>query len=189
MSWLKTKFVSSAASTPRLIEAAQYGDQNAYDELLHRSYQPVKRYCTSMVSYEHAEDLAQETFLRALKSKISSEKIESVEGFMIHIAKYVCLDFLKLKAKTAELHKNLGFQRSSSIEYIQTDFEADRECERIISHLSESLKEAFLLTQLMSFSYEECAEILNIPIGTVRSRVSRAKEVLQTKIIAQKKSS
>lgn len=142
-----------------------------------------------MVSYEHAEDLAQETFLRALKSKISSENIESVEGFMIHIAKFVCIDFLKQKAKTTRMNRDFGFQRVQLEDYLNSDIESDFECELILSHLSENLRETFLITQMLAFTYEECSEILNVPIGTIRSRVSRAKDILRNSILAQKKSS
>lgn len=170
-----------------LIEAAQYGDQFAYEELLKRSYIPVKKYCSAMVSFEHADDLAQETFLRALKSKTSSENIESVEAFMIHIAKFVCCDFIKEKAKVRKINNRI--RETSNLEFDTVDIdlieiEADEECEQILSLISENLREAFVLTQILSFSYEECSEMLQVPIGTIRSRVSRAKDSLRATLTA-----
>jgi len=167
-----------------LVEAAKYGDEDAYNELLNRCYKPVKKYCAAMASKDHAEDLAQECFLKALKSKIPSENIESVEAFMIHIAKYVCIDFLNKKAKTYNI--------KSESEFVSQDIysiEFDDECQQLLNLLNEKLREAFVITQIIDFSYEECSEILNVPIGTVRSRVSRAKDILRNSILAQKKSS
>ena len=168
-------------STPRLVEAARFGDQNAYEELLGRCYLPVKRYCAAIVSQDYADDLTQEVFLRALKSKIDRTSVKSIEGFMIHIAKFVCADFIKSKSKTLELKMIV---KHNLVEPSFYEIESEDECSRILSHLSKDLKESFLLTQLLSFSYEECAEILNIPIGTVRSRVSRAKDSLRSSLSA-----
>lgn len=192
MPWKYSKSRVHIETTPMLIEAAKYGDQLAYEELMRRCYEPVKRYCAAMVSSNHADDLTQECFLRALKSKITSDKIESVEGFMIHIAKFVCLDFIRNKTKLSKINSLVAFHEdeittSSTIDV--SEIESDEVCQQIIARLSENLKEAFLLTQVLDFSYEECSEILNIPIGTVRSRVSRAKEHLRAVLQKQKKSS
>lgn len=172
------------ASLPSLIEAAKFGDQIAYNELLKRCYNPVRRYCAAMVSNHYSEDLAQECFLKALKSKIPQENIESVEGFMIHIAKFVCLDFINAKSKISNIEPTTHLAI-----YDSYDFEHDDQCDKLMGELNETLKEAFLITQILDFSYEECSEILNIPVGTVRSRVSRAKDILRNIIDAQKKSS
>ena len=192
MGYTFKKYKTETCSAPILIEAAKYGDSLAYDELLMRCYLPVKRYCSSVVSNELSDDLAQETFLRVLKTKVKHESIMSVEGFMIHIAKYVCIDHLREKAKLKSINKNIcsdlpNHQNITEIDLIREESVA--EYETLLSCLNLNLREAFLLTRILFFSYEECAKILDIPIGTVRSRVSRARQILRSEFMAQKKSS
>ena len=173
--WKFSPMRAKSAELPQIIEAARYGDSTAYDELLSRCYQPVLRYCRSMGNISDAEDLAQETFLRALKSKPFNSEVKNVEAFMIHIARFVCADFIRELNKTRKLDSKI---RSHRID-LEEESEIDFEHEEILSALGEEMKEAFILTQLLGFSYDECAAIAEVPIGTVRSRVARARKTLQ----------
>ena len=162
---------------PILIEAARYGDSNAYEELLTRSYQSVYKYCCTMGSIDDALDLTQETYVRALKQKNIACDIKSVEGFLIHIARYVCCDYVRERVKTRSLTEKCMKQPQNDL-FDDYDFIDDEICEESLVNISSDHREAFVLTQILKFPYEESALILNIPVGTIRSRVSRARETL-----------
>ena len=119
-----------------------------------------------------ADDLVQETFSRALKNTKSWVEATSVEAFMIHIAKCVCADYIRSVEKDRKVTTlaRINRQDHQDVDYTVLD----------ITHcLSSDQREAFLLTQFLGFSYEECAAIMGTAVGTVRSRVSRARAQLQ----------
>ncbi|MFN8015848.1 MAG: RNA polymerase sigma factor [Acidimicrobiia bacterium] len=167
----------SNASLPVLIEAAKYGDEVAYEELISRTYRSVKLYCSSMASPIEANDLAQEVYLRALKSKTPILHTNNIEAFMISIAKCVCADYLSAKKKSIKLTAKLSNERSNdSYEFYENGID--------LSHLNDEQREVLLLISILGFSYQEASDILNIPIGTIRSRFSRAKETAKQNLEA-----
>lgn len=180
MKWERSRRLNTCVALPQIIEAARYGDNTAYEEMVDRCYSPVLRYCKLMGSRSDAEDLTQETFLRALKSKSNFADINSLEAFMIHIAKYVCIDYVRQVSKTRRLHIELTSSKTND-DYIETFTEAF-DFESMLSQLCPSKRNSFVLTQLLGFSYEDCSEIENVPVGTVRSRVSRARTILQNQM-------
>lgn len=173
---------SPTRNSTNLLEAAKYGDKHAFNKIIEQCYLPIKKYCAAMIDAQSSEDLAQETILRALKSKSIKSEVKSIEAFLIQIAKNLCFDLIKHKQKIAKIydHKNQHLENF--------DFESNEECERILSFIEIDLRESFVLTQLLDFSYEECSHILEIPLGTVRSRTSRAKLKLQH-VLKQEKAS
>lgn len=175
--WKLSPLRAKRAELPLIIEAARFGDAVAYDELISRCFQPVLRYCSAMGSPADAHDLAQETFLRALKSKSVVTDVTNLEAFMIHVARYVCADYVREIVKVRQLHSQLEQKTlTHNTDEIET---GDFEYEAMLSPLPDAMREAFVLTQLLGFSYQEVSDISKIPIGTVRSRVARARQLLQ----------
>ncbi len=159
---------------PMLVEAARYGDENAYRELIARTYKSVKSYCSVMGSPSESDDLAQEAYSRAIKGKTPILETENPEAFMIAISKFVCADYLKSKSKTKSLNEKLRISSSEVDSTPETDTDLP-----LLNELSSAHKQVVLLVVVFGFSYEESAEILSLPIGTVRSRLNRAKEILR----------
>ena len=157
-----------------IVEAARYGDQNAMDELTRRTYDSVERFCSVMGSKQDSQDLAQETFLRALKGKVRMIETDNLEAFMISIAKCVCSDWIKAKNKTVQLYSNLKSNRISQSFIDEIDMS-----EQMLETLDLDAREIILLNVILGFSYQDCSDILGIPTGTVRSRISRAKDSLK----------
>ncbi len=178
VTWKLSAMRIKHAELPLIVEAARYGDSVAYNELVSRCFQPVRRYCSTMGSAHDAYDLAQETFLRALKSKSLTTEVTNLEAFMIYIAKNVCADYIREISKTRRLNSHNDYTNADhAIPEGETDY---IECEELLNPLSSDMREAFVLTQLLGFSYEEVSKISEVPIGTVRSRVSRARDTLQS---------
>ena len=171
----------STATLPIIVEAARYGDENAYRELVNRTYKSVKSYCSVMGSPMDSEDLAQEAYVRAIRGNTPILSTENLEAFMIAIAKFVCADFIKLKAKVKSLQVKL--------EAFDTEFDADIKMYsdfdfdiQVLDELSGQHKQIVFLVVIAGFSYDETAQILELPIGTVRSRLNRAKEILRNSL-------
>lgn len=178
--WRATALRASKAELPQIVEAARFGDSVAYEEMVNRCYKPVHSYCSAMGSGFDADDLTQETFLRALKSTVETKEILNLEAFMIHIAKCVCADFIRQISKTRAIH---DFSVSSFHQESDTLRNSEQlEIEETLSVLCDSMREVFVLTQLLGFSYEECSAIASVPIGTIRSRVNRARSILQSHV-------
>lgn len=183
MKWRLSTPLNTGVALPQIVEAARFGDNTAYEEIVNRCYPPVLRYCRLMGSRTDAEDLTQETFLRALKNKSNFTDIKSLEAFMIHIAKCVCIDYVRQVSKTRKLHTELASTNVND-RYGDASTE-DFDIESMLSKLSQSKRDSFVLTQLLGFSYEDCSEIEKVPVGTIRSRVSRAREILQNQLGSQ----
>lgn len=157
---------------PLLVEGARYGDENAYRELISRTYKSIVSYCSYMVSKCEGEDLAQEVYARAMRGKTPIISTQNPEAYMIAIAKCVCADYLKSKAKTKSLRTKL--ETNSQINDTLTDIDFDLD---ILHSLSEEHKQILIMVVVLGQTYEEVSQVLSIPIGTVRSRLYRAKEL------------
>jgi len=172
------------------------GDRNAFDEL-------VRRYSSRMVNVayqvlgdrELAEDVAQETFLRAYKSAARYRQISKFSTWLYTIALNLCRNELRRrKFKTYSLEGIAERDEDSKIrmdipdEKTQPDLEMERrEAGTLVRQALESLPEKFraplVLRDIQELTYEEISEILNLPEGTVKSRINRGrmrvKEILR----------
>jgi RNA polymerase sigma-70 factor, ECF subfamily len=153
--------------------AAQDGDPGAAAAFIRSTQAEVWRFVAGLVDTATADDLTQETYLRAFRALASFQARSSVRTWLFGIARRVCADHLRevmrgrrLLARAAALHSEPTGQPdpASAIDAAQ-----------LLARLSPDRREAFVLTQILGLSYEEAARSLDIPIGTVRSRVARAR--------------
>jgi RNA polymerase sigma-70 factor (ECF subfamily) len=122
-----------------------------------------------------AEDLLQDTFVRAFKQRERLNSSVSPRAYLFGIARYVSIDALRRRPPVDELHD----------EQATTDEPTDPRLETMrnaIATLPEAQREALELKLQHDFSYEEIAGVLQIPIGTVRSRLHHAVQELREKI-------
>ena len=156
---------------------ARDGDRDAQTALIRRTMPDVRRYCAHLVGEVHAEDAAQATYIRALRSLRSFRGEASGKTWLMGVARNTCLDELRSRGRRVRIAERV---EAEPREVVQRDRDvADR------SHLAESVRtldldrrEAFVLTQVLGYSYEEAAEVLSCPVGTIRSRVARARRDL-----------
>lgn len=148
------------------------GDDLALEVLVERTLGDVRRYCAHVLGTDHADDLAQATFVRALRSLPSYRGESSARTWLIGIARHVCLDELRSRQRRTRLTTRLRAQPMDASTPADTGSVELRES---LAQLSPDRREAFVLTQLFGFGYEEAAAIVGCPIGTIRSRVSRAR--------------
>jgi RNA polymerase sigma-70 factor (ECF subfamily) len=157
------------AALRSLLDAAVNGDDRALGELVRRTQPIVWRVCTILGSPDEVEDLVQETYLRAMRSLTSFRGEAPVQAWLLAIARNVCADHVRRRTRRTRLVDRLRAERT---EYQQ---EPTTALDELVRSLAANRREAFVLTQVCGLSYAEAAEVMDCPIGTVRSRVARAR--------------
>lgn len=153
-----------------LVEAALEGDDGALAELVRRTQPAVWRLCTVLGSAGEEEDLAQETYERALRALPSYRGEAPVVVWIVSIARRVCADHIRQRQRRRRL---LGRLKATGM--VESTGPQPAPIDDLVQALDTDRRDAFVLTQLLGLSYEEAAAVLDCPVGTIRSRVARAR--------------
>ncbi len=165
------------------------GDRGAFDEI-------VRRYMSRMVNLayqmtgdsELAQDVAQDTFYRAYRSAATYKQIAKFSTWLYTIAINLCRNELRRrKHKFYSLEEMAEREEESSVRVdiedksAQTDRAAEQKelgslIMKAIDNLPEKFKQPIILRDVQGLSYEETGKILNLPEGTVKSRINRARQ-------------
>lgn len=149
-------------------------------------------------NYDDAADLAQETFVRIYKAISNFKEQSSFSTWVYRITTNVCLDELrrrknkKVVSLDEDIHMNDGdMKRQVMSEDPGPDEAAEREEVRrvvndAINKLSEDLRVVITLRDLQGMSYEEIAKTLDLPGGTVKSRINRARLALKKVLLSER---
>jgi RNA polymerase sigma-70 factor (ECF subfamily) len=151
------------------VEAALEGDDAAVGELVRRTQHAVWQVCAALGSEGEVEDLVQETYVRALGSLPSYRGDAPARVWLLSIARRVCADHVRRRQRRRRLLERV--RRHAHV----LDVPAPEVVDDLLDVLDPDRHEAFVLTQLVGLSYEEAAEVVGCPIGTIRSRVARAR--------------
>ena len=177
-----------------LVQQALQGDERAYEGLMNRYRTGIFNLIFQMIkNREETEDLVQETFIKAFHSLTSYDNHYAFSTWLYKIAYNSCIDSIrKKKLKTTSLDKPSSYGDQSLIHQIGTESDSPEislifaEKKRIVSEtiqaLPDSYRETFLLRHQDERSYEEISEKLGIPIGTVKARLFRAREILKQQL-------
>ena len=176
-----------------LIESAQRGDLDAFNQLVLKYQDLLFRIATRMLGDDDAAaDAVQEAFLSAFRN-IASFKGGELRGWLARITVNACYDELRRERRRPAGSLNLVDEDGEEIDTndwladsalpIETQFEY-AELEKTIKRTLQSLPEHYrmiaLLVDVEGLSYEEAAQILKIPVGTVKSRLARARLQLRS---------
>ena len=184
--------VSNKSIDLGLVKRVKAGDYQAFD-LLVLKYQ--SRLISTAFKYvkdiQIAEDITQESLIKSFKSINSFREDSSFYTWVYRITVNTAKNFLISKKRKDELLQiDLSEEGSIDIESVNTDspdeiFDAT-ELQSIITHtlnqLGEETKTALTLREFEGLSYEQIAEVVNCPVGTVRSRIFRGREVIDDAI-------
>lgn len=129
-----------------------------------------------------AEDLTQESLLKALSSKSELQNIKYLDTWLFRILINTWHDYLK-KKKDIENLDDYVFTSINDVEKEYLTGELVSMIRQEISRLPVSLREVLTLSDYSGFSYQEIAEIMAIPVGTVMSRLYRARRVLEKSLL------
>jgi RNA polymerase sigma-70 factor (ECF subfamily) len=161
----------------RLAHAARLGDRAALHRFIERSYAEVWRLCAALVDGQAAEDLAQETFERAMRGLRRFRGDSSARVWTLAIARRVCMDELRSRDRHRRRKQQLEGGALAGGAFAP-DRAGDMATYQLLSMLEPERRAAFVLTQLFRLSYEDAAEVCECPSGTIRSRVARARDEL-----------
>jgi RNA polymerase sigma-70 factor (ECF subfamily) len=161
--------------------AARGGDPAAVDRFVRALHRDVIRYVAHLCADPQAvDDLAQDTFLRALGSLHRFEGRSSARTWLLAIARRAVADSLRntaVRPRPADLS-----DWEPAVELAQPrglpGFDDGVALLELLASLPDERREAFVLTQLLGMPYAEAAELSDCPVGTVRSRVARARATL-----------
>ena len=162
-----------------VIERARQGDEVAFAVIYEYYSAAIHRYAYRMVgNREQADDVMQETFIRAYQSMARLDRDPNLSAWLYRIASNCCLDALRRRRRIRWLP--MGENPERDAEMVSDDFtpgvvEADA-VRRVLGQLPAALSMTLVLRSSEGFSCEEIAEIMNVPKGTVFSRLSRARE-------------
>jgi RNA polymerase sigma-70 factor (ECF subfamily) len=142
----------------------------------------VWRFVAGLVDAASADDLTQETYLRAFRGLGEFAGRSSARTWLLSIARHVCADHIRTTQRRRRLASRLSAP-SPVPDPAGLVGTLD-----LVRGLPEERREAFVLTQLVGLSYEEAAAACGVPVGTIRSRVARARTQLLDAVAAARAS-
>ena len=159
--------------------AAGRGDRSATTEFIRATQSDVWRYVAYLVDRANADDLTQETYLRALRGLRTFRAQTTARIWLLSIARRVVVDHFRRQGRRPAVVASLDADDSSGERIRQAGDNAEEVTMRLlIASLDADKRDAFVLTQVHGLSYAEAAEACGVPIGTIRSRMARAREQL-----------
>lgn len=178
----------------RLIKLAREGNQKAFETLLKKYRNLVYHVMIKMVrNPQEAEDLSQEAFIKAFNALASFNEEFAFSTWLMKIATNNCIDYLrKKKLRTYSIDEPIKYKEEQvQIELPDHDPTPEKsllneERSKLINEAIQSLppryRHVIVLRHQEEKSYEDIAEILKLPLGTVKARIFRAREMLNKKI-------
>ena len=180
-----------------LVERTVGGDQKAFELLVIKYQRRIQRLIGRMVrDVDLVEDIAQETFIRAYRAlaqfRGEAQFYTWLYRIAVNTAKKALMDLKRNPTISENFFKSDDDDETSPLENELTSSEtpdavlASKEIAQIINAaleaLPEDLRQAITLREIEGLSYEEISEAMNCPIGTVRSRIFRAREAISQKV-------
>ena len=180
-----------------LIKRATEGDENAFSALVKLTEGSVYRYVYTLVKHrEDALDLCQETYLKLWRTLHSYRGECSPTTWILRIAKNCTIDYLRKKRKTDILSLTVADKTSEEQNMALQDTElspqqafARKEMQdairQAIFSLAEEQRDVLVLREYERLSYEEIAKRLSLEVGTVKSRLNRARNTIKEFLISR----
>jgi RNA polymerase sigma-70 factor (ECF subfamily) len=177
-----------AVSERELVTSAQNGDRNAFSELVRVHAQGVRNVIYRMCEdVQLAEDAAQETFIRAWQNLSSYRPQTPLRNWLYRIAVNAGMDMLRKEKRILpddieDLHLTDG---QNGLESLVSQQERMRLVQKAILSLPDASRAIIVLREYEGLSYQEISSTLDIPVGTVMSRLNYARNLLKAKLQPQ----
>ncbi len=190
-------FVEKTPNEP-LVDALKRGEEWAYRLLVHREQDRIFNVCCRYIgNAEDAKDAAQETFIRVIRSIRQFRGESSLRTWLYRITINVCKNFVRDRSRAGydreepldALQDESGMARATVVanpnpgpDELASGNELEEALSQSVAGLAEHYRAAFILRHQEGLTYEEIAQALDIPTGTVRSRLSEARQQLRKKL-------
>jgi RNA polymerase sigma-70 factor (ECF subfamily) len=165
-----------------LIQRFLAGEEAAFERLVERYYQRIDRLAQHVVGHPMtAEDITQEVFLRAYRALPRFRGEASLYSWLYRIAINLCLNYLRRQAhrvSTVEEPDDTALPALDPSSLLENQ-ERERLVRKAIDALPAHYRVALILRDLEGLSYQEVADILGVPLGTVKSRLNFGKRLLR----------
>jgi RNA polymerase sigma-70 factor (ECF subfamily) len=181
---------TQSASTDELIQRCLEGDQSAWDTLVHQHWRRVFNVAYKFVgTHDGAEDLTQEIFMKIFKSLHTFDRRANFQTWIVSISRNLCIDHYRSVRKEREtIDRGVDaaelspVSRTMSPQAVLERQDQVRLLKDALQALSPSLRTAVLLRDIRELTYQEIADQLGLPEGTVKSRINRGRTELARQI-------
>ena len=164
----------------------QLGERAAFDELIQRWHGPIGHYVRSLTDDDAAQDIAQDIWLRVLRGIGGLRDPTKLRAWLFGIAHRTWIDTLRKKYAVVDADLDEVDQRELSEPGFSEDLEQELAAmEHELTRLPAIEREALTLFYLRELSLQEIAQALEIPVGTVKSRLHRARRLLRRELIGK----
>jgi RNA polymerase sigma-70 factor (ECF subfamily) len=183
--------MSDREADQALVEQVQRGDKHAFELLVAKYQRKIFRLLSRLIrDSAEIEDVAQEAFIKAYRALPNFRGESAFYTWLYRIAINTAKNYLVAQGRRAptttetEIDEAENFDEGDQLRDVNTpdsmllSKQVGEAVNRAIERLPEDLRTAIVLRELEGLSYEEIAETMNCPIGTVRSRIFRAREAI-----------
>jgi RNA polymerase sigma factor RpoE len=189
------KVMSEREIDQLLVERAQGGEQHAFDQLVGKYQRKLGRLLSRFIrDPSEVEDVTQEAFIKAYRALPQFRGDSAFYTWLYRIGVNTAKNYLVSQGRRAptsteyDAEEAESFEDASQLRDINTpeslllSKQIGQTVNAAIDALPEELRSAIVLREIEGFSYEEIASMMNCPIGTVRSRIFRAREAVANKL-------
>ena len=183
---------AGGVSDSEILSDVAGGDIEAYGKLVHRYRGRLYNFVFRFVGEpETAEDIVQETFLRAFRKRTEYRAIAKFSTWLFTIAGNLAKSELRRRKRWRLFSLHRDEESDTGLDLPDESFRPDKMAEssmadgliqQAISSLSENYRQVILLRDVEGLSYQEISDVVRCPVGTVKSRLSRARLKLQQKL-------
>lgn len=170
--------LSAVDPLTRLALEARDGDELSLAGFVRGSQADVWRLAAHLVDRDAADDVTQEVYLRAIPALSRYRGDAPARAWLLSIARRTCADVVRRRGRERRLWHRLVAQPDPARAGGEAPATGDVELDALLAGLDPDRRAAFVLTQVIGLPYAETAVACGVPVGTVRSRVARARDDL-----------